>query len=153
MTRRLGRHPLTLVVGALAALLWLAGCGATPAPSHSPAPSRQVTACEALNPQSHVTVDANSSFRFSPKTVCLKAGGTVTWINTTTTLDHTSTDEPGLAANPGDAEIPPGGHGWNLRLPSGRSARLTLRTVGVYRYFCIPHETLGMLGVIVVVPS
>ncbi len=96
-------------------------------------------------------VDANESLRFSPATVCLKVGGTVTWHNVTNNLAHTTTDEPQLAANPADASIPKGGRGWDHPLPPGHSAKVKFTAPGVYKYFCIPHETLGMLGKVVVV--
>ncbi len=139
------------VAAAVGSIFWLAGCGPGPTAHTSPKPSKVVAGCTASRAQSQVTVDATSAFRFVPATVCLLVGGTVTWTNTTTNFDHTSTDEPSLAASGRDATVPSGGHGWNLKLPSGRSAHLTFNKAGVYHYFCIPHETLGMLGVVVVV--
>ncbi|HVB53501.1 MAG TPA: plastocyanin/azurin family copper-binding protein [Candidatus Acidoferrales bacterium] len=150
MTRRPTALRIAVVAGCCGGLFWLAGCGGAATPA-SPTPAKAIAGCTASDARSAVTVDATSSFRYAPAAVCLRVGGTVTWTNTTQNLDHTSTDEPSLAASAGDATIPKGGHGWNLRLPSGRSAHLTFKTAGVYHYFCIPHETLGMLGVIDVV--
>ncbi|MGH7610120.1 MAG: plastocyanin/azurin family copper-binding protein [Candidatus Dormibacteria bacterium] len=134
--------PLLLLVAACAG-----GSGNGPgAPS-----GKAVDGCRASQTQSQVTVDATSKLRFVPARVCLRAGGVITWTNTTRHLDHTSTDEPALEAAAGDAGFPAGANGWNLRLPAGHSAHLTLRVKGVYHYFCIPHETLGMVGKIVVV--
>ncbi|MGH7610393.1 MAG: plastocyanin/azurin family copper-binding protein [Candidatus Dormibacteria bacterium] len=133
----------------LAPLLLAAACSSSP--GGHPAGGGKVGGCTAAQAQSAVTVDATSKLRFEPKHVCVKVGGIVTWKNTTKHLDHTSTDETALAAVAGDATVPAGGHGWNLRLPAGHSARLTFRVKGVYHYFCIPHETLGMVGEIVVV--
>ncbi|MGH7667695.1 MAG: cupredoxin domain-containing protein [Candidatus Dormibacteria bacterium] len=130
----------------------LAGCGGGSV-QPSPKAVSALAGCTAARALSQVTVDATNHFRFVPAKVCLRVGGTVTWVNITTELDHTSTDEPSLAASAADASLPPGAHGWNLPLPSGKSAHLTFTKPGVYRYFCIPHETLGMLGVIVVVNS
>ncbi len=144
-----------LRAAALAALvvagLWLSGCGSALPAGPNPTLQHFVGGCTASRAKSHIRVDATSALRFVPAAVCLRLDGTVTWINTAADLDHTSTDEPSLAADPSDASIPSGGHGWNLALPSGRSAHLTFRVAGVYRYFCIAHETLGMLGVVVVV--
>jgi plastocyanin len=131
--------------------LWLAGCGSTASLKPGPTLQQTVGGCTASRAKSHVTVDATSGLRYVPASVCLRLNGTVTWTNTTVELDHTSTDEPSLAARASDASIPPDGHGWNLPLPSGHSARLTFRVAGVYRYFCIVHETLGMVGVVIVV--
>jgi plastocyanin len=131
--------------------LWLASCGSAAPTRPRPTPRETVDGCTASRAKGHVTVDATSALRFVPASVCLRLDGTVTWINTTADLDHTSTDDPSLAANPSDASIPAGGHGWNLALPAGHSAHLTFRVAGVYHYFCIAHETLGMLGVVIVV--
>jgi plastocyanin len=142
---------LATLAGCGASILWLVGCAGSPAASANPKFAKAIAGCSSSHALSHVIVDATSSFRFVPAVVCLKVGGSVTWKNTTSDLDHTSTDEPSRAASAGDATIPRGGHGWNLKLPSGRSASLRFRTAGVYHYFCIPHETLGMLGVVDVV--
>ncbi|MGH7643836.1 MAG: plastocyanin/azurin family copper-binding protein [Candidatus Dormibacteria bacterium] len=142
---------VALGLAAWSSVLWLAGCGASPGTPAAHPSTKPIPGCTTSAALSHVTVDATSSFRFTPADVCLRVGGTVTWTNTTTDLDHTSTDEPSLAASASDATIPEGGHGWNLKLPSGRSAHLTFRLEGVYHYFCIPHETLGMLGIVDVV--
>jgi plastocyanin len=131
--------------------LWLGGCGSSAPGKPSPTLHQLVDGCTASRAKSHITVDATSALRFVPASVCLRLNGTVVWTNTTADLDHTSTDEPSLAADPSDASIPPGGHGWNLALPSGHSAHMTFHVAGVYHYFCIVHETLGMLGVVIVV--
>jgi plastocyanin len=140
---------------ALAALmtasLWVAGCGSTASTRPSATLHQIVARCTPSRAESHVTVDATSTLRFVPASVCLRLNGTVTWTNITAELDHTSTDEPRLAANPSDASIPAGGRRWDLTLTSGHSAHLTFRVAGVYHYFCIVHETLGMIGVVIVV--
>lgn len=148
-------RPLASGAAVLAALvlagLWVAACGlAAPTRPH-PTLQQLVDGCTASRAKSRVTVDATSALRFIPASVCLRVGGTVTWTNTTADLDHTSTDDPSLAASPSDASIPSGAHGWNLALPAGHSAHLIFRVAGVYHYFCIAHETLGMLGVVIVV--
>ncbi|MGA8206449.1 MAG: plastocyanin/azurin family copper-binding protein [Candidatus Dormiibacterota bacterium] len=150
MIRKPGSGAAVLAALIMAAL-WLAGCGSTVGGTSNTVLRQGISRCVASRAKSHVTVDANSAFRFVPATACLRLNGTVTWINTTTDLDHTTTDEPSLAASPSDASIPAGGHGWDLALPAGHSAHLTFRVAGVYHYFCIVHETLGMLGVVVVV--
>jgi plastocyanin len=140
-----------LLAGLMIAGLWFAGCGSSAPTKPSPKPRQIVDGCTASRAKTRVTVDATSAFRFVPAAVCLRLNGTVTWTNTTVDLDHTSTDEPSLAASASDASIPSGGHGWNLTLPSGHSAHLNFHAAGVYHYFCIVHETLGMVGVVIVV--
>jgi plastocyanin len=118
--------------------------------SSSSAPSSSGTSATCSNPQSSVTIDATDSLRFSPASVCLKVGGKVTWKNTGT-ITHTTTDEASLAAKASDAALPSGATGWNHTLAPGTSFTLKFTVAGLYKYFCIPHETLGMLGQITVV--
>lgn len=134
----------------MTASLWVAGCGSTSPTKPSATLQQKVARCTASRAKRHVTVDATSTLRFVPASVCVRLNGTVTWTNITAQLDHTSTDEPTLAASASDASIPPGGQRWNLTLPAGHSARLTFRVAGVYHYFCIVHETMGMVGVVIV---
>ncbi|MGH7640579.1 MAG: cupredoxin domain-containing protein [Candidatus Dormibacteria bacterium] len=151
MIRVRHRGAVPLVAVGLGLGLCLGGCGSTPHSPHPASSPRPVAGCIAAKAVTHATVDATISLQFVPKIVCLQLGGTVTWVNTTSDVDHTSTDEPSLAAKAGDASLPAGAHGWNLKLPAGKSAERTFTKAGVYHYFCIPHETLGMVGEIVVV--
>ncbi|HUY96115.1 MAG TPA: plastocyanin/azurin family copper-binding protein [Verrucomicrobiae bacterium] len=97
-----------------------------------------------------MTIDATNASRFVPATACLKAGGTITWKNVGN-LYHTTTDESSLAAVPADAALPTGAASWDHALLPGASFSLKLTTPGLYKYFCIPHESLGMLGQVTVV--
>ncbi len=135
----------------------LAACGSGPIPGQ---PASQTTSnsstsssgsgCTAASASSSVTVQATNALKFVPSSVCLKAGGTITWKNTGS-IYHTTTDDKADAANPSDAQLPAGAASWNHPLPPGSSYSLKLTAAGLYKYFCIPHETLGMLGQITVV--
>lgn len=107
-------------------------------------------ACTAKTAKHHVTVDATNVLKFVPANVCLKKGGTVTWHNTGTVM-HTTTDDPKVASKPMDAAKPHGAKDWNHPLPPEATWSHKFKVVGNYRYFCIPHETLGMRGTIKVV--
>ncbi|MGH7612391.1 MAG: cupredoxin domain-containing protein [Candidatus Dormibacteria bacterium] len=147
-----------LAVGAVAGALGLllAACGTGPIPGQaaggqpSSSSSSSGSSCSASDAQSSVTIDATDGLKFVPATACLKVGGTVTWKNTGS-ITHTTTDDPSKAANAADAQRPPGAPTWNHQLPAGTSFSLKLTKAGTYKYFCIPHETLGMLGQITVV--
>jgi plastocyanin len=149
-------HPRTLGLGlALAALaLFVSACGTGPIPGQpagqATSSSSTPTGCTAANAQSSVTIDATNSLKFVPASACLKAGGTVTW-KSTSDITHTTTDEPSLAAVASDAALPQGATGWNHVLGAGASFSLKLTVAGTYKYFCIPHETLGMVASITVV--
>ena len=135
--------------------LLVAACGSGPIPGQSTTTTTTTASsgggCTAATAKTSITIDATTSLKFAPATACLKAGGTVTWVNTSS-LPHTTTDEPSLAANKADAALPAGATGWNQLLPhAGSKFSLTLKTPGTYKYFCIPHELLGMVGQITVV--
>jgi plastocyanin len=162
MTRLPFARPSMLIGAvAVAASLLVAACGTGPIPgqsstqtststSSSSSSSSSSSGCTAANAQTAVTVDATNALRFVPASVCLKVGGTITWKNVGN-IFHTTTDEKALAANPANAELPTGATGWNHPLNPGTSFSLKFTVAGTYKYFCIPHETLGMLGQITVV--
>ncbi|HVA20768.1 MAG TPA: plastocyanin/azurin family copper-binding protein [Candidatus Micrarchaeia archaeon] len=138
--------------------LALAACGSGPIPGQpvgtataatQPGGAGGSTACTAATAKPAVTIDATNAFKFSPASVCLKAGGTVTWKNVGNVY-HTTTDMTSLAASAKDAAVPAGATGWNHPLPPAASWSLALRTPGLYKYFCVPHESLGMLAQITV---
>ena len=87
---------------------------------------------------------------FSPKTLTVHAGDTVEWINSSGAV-HTVTDDPTLAATPTDASLPKGAVPFNSGfLKAGRTYRHRFTVPGQYRYFCILHESSGMVGTVVV---
>ncbi len=134
-------------------VLLLAACGTGPIPggaTSQPSAAASSSGCTAATAVSSITIDATDALRFVPDTGCLKVGGTVTWKNTGD-ITHTTTDTPSLAAVASDAALPSGATAWNHQLLPGGSFSLKLTVAGTYKYFCIPHETLGMLGSITVV--
>lgn len=53
----------------------------------------------------------------------------------------------------GDAELPQGAEPWDSGfVKPGASFTMTFDVPGTYRYFCVLHENVDMLGVIEVVP-
>ena len=91
-------------------------------------------------------------FRFEPAAVTIRAGEAVEWRNASHFI-HTATDDPKFAGQPGDAMLPPGAQAFNSgELHPGNSYRHVLMVPGIYRYFCVPHEGVGMLGRITVLP-
>lgn len=110
-------HRLRLIVGATAAALLLVGLPAasTRGAGHA------------------VTI---ADFAFSPATLTITAGDTVTWTNEDAMV-HTATSVDG-AFDSGDLE-------------QGDSYSLTFTTPGTYDYLCTPHPS--MTGRIVVVAA
>lgn len=97
-------------------------------------------------------VTMTDDFRFEPATITIRAGQAVEWRNASHFI-HTATDDPELAGQPSDALLPPGAAAFNSgEVQPGNSYRRVLMEPGNYRYFCIPHEGVGMLGRITVLP-
>ncbi len=87
---------------------------------------------------------------FDPVGLLVEPGQTLRWVNRDPGNAHTSTAfHPANGGHP--LRIPTGAEPWNsdYLLPE-QSFDLRLTTIGVYDYFCIPHEEAGMVGRIVV---
>jgi plastocyanin len=107
----------------------------------------------AANAASHtVIVKMSDQLMFQPVHITIHRGETVEWKNTSV-LVHTVTDKPELATNPKDAALPKGAKGFNSgNLAPNKIYRHTFTIPGHYRYFCIPHEAVGMVGDVRVLP-
>ncbi len=76
-----------------------------------------------------------ANISFSPSSLTITKGTTVTWINNDNVV-HTSTSDTGVWST---GDIPPGG-----------SKTTTFNTSGTFKYHCIYHVASGMTGTIVV---
>ena len=86
------------------------------------------------------------SFEFAPRATTINAGETVEWRNVSR-FKHTVTADP----RRGGAQLPPGATPFaSEELPPGASFRQVLTVPGTYRFFCTPHEGVGMTGTITV---
>ena len=63
---------------------------------------------------------------FTQPKVTAKVGDTVEWINKDV-VDHTATSKAG---------------GWDVAVPAGKKASLTLKTVGTFPYLCRFHPNM-----------
>ena len=96
----------------------------------------------ALARQSANEVDAVDELKFVPATLTVPVGTTVTWLNKGV-AGHTVTGGDGAP----DANSPIG----NTPLATqGATVTKTFEAPGTYPYFCTPHVSVGMKGVIVV---
>lgn len=159
-----------IAIAALVSMMALAACGGTttpsPAPSvpaASPAASPRM-ASPAASPGAAspgapagaagmtATVNMGDDLKYSPEHVTIKKGGTITWKDTSGVV-HTSTGDPSKAATPADAKLPAGAKTWDSGdiEPNGTFSH-TFDVAGDYTYFCIPHESAGMVGTITVEP-
>src|SRR5690606_37858162 len=64
---------------------------------------------------------------------------------------HTATADPALAANPDNVQLPAGAEPFDSGfLTAGQRFSYTFTVAGEYRYVCLPHEFAGMIGTITV---
>lgn len=95
-------------------------------------------------------VELNASQMFAPASITVQVGDSVTWRNASTVV-HTVTDDPQLASNPEDSTLPAGAQPFNSGfLKAGQTFSHEFKAAGTYRYFCILHESAGMVGTIIV---
>lgn len=88
-----------------------------------------------------------SGFSFVPKHITINAGQSVEWNNTAALETHTVTADPKLAKNKESVILPAGAATFNSGdLKPGQTFRYVFTVPGTYRYFCIPHERMGMVG-------
>ncbi|WP_092893844.1 cupredoxin domain-containing protein [Halopelagius inordinatus] len=93
-------------------------------------------------------ITEDGGYHFEPHVVRVNVGGTVTWHNESgshsTTAYHPDNDQPQL--------VPDGAAAWDSGILSEQGATFehTFETEGVYHYYCTPHESLGMIGSVIV---
>ena len=97
-------------------------------------------------------VDMTTTLAFEPKVVHIKAGQTVEWRNNSL-FTHSVTADPKDADDPGDVSLPAGAQPFSATVESGQTFTHTFTVPGTYRYICMPHEDLGMVGEVVVEPA
>ena len=101
-------------------------------------------------PDKEAVVHMTNSMRFVPAEVRITVGQSVVWMNISS-LVHTVTADPALAKNSADAQLPKGAQPFNSgNVVPGQTFRHVFDVPGTYRYFCIPHEGMGMVGTVIV---
>src|ERR1700730_11064825 len=87
---------------------------------------------------------------YAPEKVSIKAGESVRWVNDGETVHSVSTAAAN-AQNRKDTAMPKGAVSFDSGfIPPGGEYSYTFTVPGTYRYFCLPHEKAGMVGVIIV---
>lgn len=90
----------------------------------------------------------DSEHYFEPEVVWVTSGSTVTFVNESGTHSSTAYAE----ANDRPNRIPEDAEPWDSGTLTEEGAEFehTFEVEGVYDYFCVPHETLEMLGTVIV---
>jgi plastocyanin len=90
---------------------------------------------------------------FNPRKITVRVGDTVEWQNPSL-FTHTVTLDAALARTVENvtlpAEVQPS---HSADVPPNSTYRHTFTVAGTYRYVCLPHERLGMVGVVIVLPA
>lgn len=96
-------------------------------------------------------VEMTDEMAFEPAKLTVIVGETVTWSNTSRAMVHTVTADAALVRDPGNVKLPQGAAPWDSgSIVPGRSWSHTFEIPGEYRYCCVPHEVVGMVGTITV---
>lgn len=111
-----------------------------------------VTGASAPTDGTEVVVEMNDQLRFSHEAVHIRVGETVAWRNVGV-LEHTVTADPTRVREGSSVLVPPGAEAFDSGpIQAGETFRHTFPLPGIYVYQCIPHEMVGMTGVVIVRP-
>ncbi|MGY8635577.1 plastocyanin/azurin family copper-binding protein [Bradyrhizobium sp. 14AA] len=87
---------------------------------------------------------------FVPATVNISVGDTVKWTNPTV-ITHSVSFDPAQATTVSDVVLPAGVAPFDSgNMEEGTTFSHTFTVKGTYRYVCKFHETMGMVGTVVV---
>ena len=104
-------------------------------------------AAQSANP---IVVKMTGQNTFSPASVTVAPGATVTWQNDTST-PQSATFDPAKAVNKGDIALPQGAQPFSSNLIQPKQTwSHTFTMPGTYQYIDTPNEAHGMRGTIVV---
>ena len=92
------------------------------------------------------------SGKFDPADLEISSGDTVEFINDTRGV-HTVTADPTLAKDPANVVLPTGAAPFNSgSIAPGKVFTHVFDVDGEYQYVCLPHERMGMIAKIHVLP-
>ena len=118
--------------------LVLAGCGSSSDDSGTTPSTVTVVDCSTIT--SAVTVTATPQYAFTPSSVTIPVNNVVRWISDSN-LAHTVTSGTG----------PPTDGKFDQPLTTnGSTVCLQFTVAGTYNYYCTPHYSMGMTGIVTV---
>lgn len=116
--------------------LALFGAGATALLSSAPALA--VTRTHVVRMLTSDSAGSDRRMFFDPRILRISAGDTVAF--EPTQPSHSCVSTPGM--------LPEGAQGWTGGI--GRPVRVAFKIPGYYGYHCMPHRSLGMVGLVIV---
>jgi plastocyanin len=120
---------------------------------HIPALRSSPPAPAALRTGDEVEVTMNDALQFVPDTIWIREGQTVVWTNPTP-VPHTVTADPDAVRDPDQVLLPQGAETFDSgNMFTGDEFRHTFTVPGEYRYVCVPHDMVGMVGTVIVEPA
>lgn len=97
-----------------------------------------------------VAMQQSPKMRFVPETVNIKAGDTVKWTNPHN-ISHTVTFDPSKAGDKANAVLPAGVEPFDSgAVEEEGTFSHTFTVKGTYKYVCVYHEGMGMVGTVIV---
>jgi len=96
-------------------------------------------------------VAMDDGMTFVPANLVVKLGDSVSWRNQSGSMVHTVTADAAKVLDPANVHLPRGSAAWDSgSIAPGQSWSHTFATPGEYRYCCVPHELVGMVGTVTV---
>ncbi|HEY3358730.1 MAG TPA: plastocyanin/azurin family copper-binding protein [Polyangia bacterium] len=112
--------------------------GGTPPDAATPPPDAAARTCPGGGAPVATIAVTVADFHFTPPCITVAAGATVTWTNTGMPI-HTVTSDAGAPVTFNSGALGTGG-----------TFSFTFPTPGVVGYHCIPHQSIGMVGTVIV---
>lgn len=120
---------------------------------HDTAQNREQKPKENDSKSTDPIVEMTENLTYKPSKLTIQVGETVTWRNPSSVV-HTVTADPSLAANKKHAALPANAEPFNSGdIQPGNNYKRRFDIQGRYKYFCIPHEMAGMVAEIIVEPA
>lgn len=99
-----------------------------------------------------VVIDMTQNLRFGPAEAHARVGQTVRWRNVSSEV-HTVTADPTAVLDPARVRLPAGAATFDSGdIGPGAEYTRTFTVAGRYEYVCRPHESVGMVGTIIIEP-
>ena len=132
--------PVSRLAGGIVGILAIVGCGCASNTRDAALPAA-------------AAVVTMTNFDYHPESVRVRVGETVEWRNGSIVSAHTVTCDPAKARDAAaHVALPDGAEAFDSgKVKAKGMYRHTFTVPGRYRYFCIPHERMGMVGDVEVV--